>query len=132
MHWSLIRNRMSLCILNRKRKAFLSHTKTLFLHLVSMCRLTCTWGIYNIINTRIIIRLCHHIFCLSRLLQYFVTWFLRSPLSSSIDFKHSFSRTSSIFSRPFRQSEKVITNFTFPYSAMHKEIGRKGGLGDTI
>ena len=53
-------------------------------------------------------------------------------LISSIDFKHSFSRTSSIFSRPFRQSEKVITNFTFPYSAMHKEIGRKGGLSNTI
>ena len=56
MHWSLIRNRMSLCILNRKRKAFLSQTKTLFLHLVSMCRLTCIWGIYNIMNIRITIK----------------------------------------------------------------------------
>ena len=50
MHWSLIRNRMSLCILNRKRKSFLSKTKKIFVHLVSMCRLTCTWVVYHIIN----------------------------------------------------------------------------------
>ena len=47
-------------------------------------------------------------------------------LSPSIHFKHSFSRTSSKFSRPVRQSEKVITNFTFPYSAMQRKLVEEG------